>query len=98
MAVFISTLELWAGNLLLIGLGFFCLYAVVVWLFSPDRGWEKWKKLEEYWEANPTCKTKDGNKCYKCGSRNIRQSGYEGSHDHRRIHQCNQCNTGLYRT
>ena len=98
MVVFISTMELWVGNLLWIGFGGFCLYSVVVWLFRPYRGWKKWKTLEEYWAANPTCKTKDGNKRYKCCSRNIRQYGYQSSSDHRRVYHCNQCNSGLYRT
>ena len=98
MSAYISMLELWAGNLILIGLGFFCLRTVVLWVFFPDRDWKRWMTLEEYWAANPNCKTNDGSKCYKCGSRNIRQFGYKSSDDPHRIHQCNQCNSGLYRT
>ena len=32
MSACISTLELWAGNLIIIGLGIFCLRAVVLWV------------------------------------------------------------------
>ena len=39
MSAFISTLESWAGNLILIGLGIFCLYTVVLWVFFPGRDW-----------------------------------------------------------
>ncbi|MGZ8261659.1 MAG: hypothetical protein ACXWTU_01700, partial [Methylotenera sp.] len=63
-----------------------------------DKSRKKWKTLDEYWEAHPECKTNDGVKCYHCGSRNIRQRSYDESNGLHRIHYCNQCNTGLYRT
>ena len=98
MLAYVFMLIYWACNLFLISLVFFCLYILVVGLFFPNRDWKKWMTLDEYWAANPSCKTNDGNKCFKCGSRNIRQYGYESSSDHRRVYQCNQCNSGLYRT
>ena len=70
------------------------------WLFGngAHKKWAKWLTIEAYWEKYPACKTKDGSKCYYCGSRNIWQSGYESGADVKRIHQCRQCNTGLYRS
>ena len=56
MSAFISTLDSWAGNLILIGLGIFCLYTLVLWVFFPDRDWKKWMTLEECWVANSSCK------------------------------------------
>ena len=52
MSAFISMLESWAGNLIIIGLSIFCLRTVVLWVFFPDRDWKKWMTLEEYWVAN----------------------------------------------
>lgn len=80
----------WYAVLIIFG----CLY----FLIFPDRDWKKWLTLEQYWQAHPQCKTSNGTKCYKCGCGNIRQYGYDKSDDHRRIHKCNQCNSGLYRT
>ena len=77
------------------------LWLLLGWLygkFFPDRKWYKWPTIEEYWAQHPASKTKDGNKCYYCGSRNIWQSGYEGGADVKRTHQCRQCNKGLYRS
>ena len=96
---FISTLP---GSALGILITFFCFYLVYIFLikpFIPDRSWERnWLSIEDYWKSHPECKTADGTKCFKCGSRNLRQYGYESSSDSRRIHKCNQCNTGLYRS
>lgn len=82
--------------------GLLCWYVIYFFAikpFIPDRSWEKeWKTLDEYWEKYPDCKTEHGPKCHNCGSNNIRQFGYQRSDDPRRIHKCNQCNTGLYRT
>ena len=40
MSAFISMLESWAGNLIIIGLSIFCLRTVVLWVFFPDRDWK----------------------------------------------------------
>ena len=82
-------------------LGIFFLGVIILMLYFfmfPDKGWKKWRTLNEYWATHPECKTSDGVKCYHCGLRNIRQRGYDQPHDHRRVHYCNQCNAGLYRT
>ena len=65
---------------------------------KTNQKWLNWATIQQYWSAHTDCKTKDGTKCYHCASRNIRQYGYESREDTKRYHQCNQCNTILYRT
>ena len=67
--------------------------------YKTNQKWLAWSTIDEYWVSNPECKTKDGTKCFHCGSKNIRQFGYTAEHyDSKRLHQCNQCNTWLYRS
>lgn len=63
-----------------------------------NRNWLNWATIEQYWTNYPSCKTENGTKCHHCGSRNIKQYGLEVQSDTRRLHQCNQCNTYLYRS
>lgn len=60
--------------------------------------WLSWPTLEQYWSQHAECKTNNGVKCYKCGSRYTRHLGWTVRSDTRRIHSCNQCSTTLYRT
>lgn len=83
--------------------GILCWYVIYLLVIKPflpsSNNWKKeWKSLSEYWEQHPDCKTENGTKCFNCGSSNIRQRGYEDSRDSKRVHFCNQCNTGLYRS
>ena len=89
-----------ANIIVLVIMWFIVLLPLYHWLFGngAHKKWAKWLTNEAYWEKYPACKTKDGSKCYYCGSRNIWQSGYESGTDVKRIHQCRQCNTGLYRS
>lgn len=87
-----------------IGILYLCILGLLsipfLWLVpnGSNKKWLKFKTLDEYWTENPTSKTNDGTKCNNCGSRNIRQYGYESRTDTKRYHQCNQCNMVLYRT
>ena len=74
---------LWIITIVASGYVVFIILGCFYFLIFPDRDWKKWLTLEQYWQSYPHCKTGDGVKCYKCGSRNIRQYGYEKSDDHR---------------
>ena len=97
IAVIVLKIIMLICNFILWLFGLALLYPIYAFFF-PDRKWQKWKTLDEYWKEYPHCKTSDGTKCFKCGSRNVRQYGYDSPQDHRRIHKCNQSNIQLYRT
>ncbi|WP_372437193.1 hypothetical protein ACCM60_18865 [Pseudomonas chlororaphis subsp. aureofaciens] len=54
--------------------------------------------LAQYLRKYPQCKTPRGIQCIVCNSMTIRNWGFAGPGDPRRLFICNQCNTRLYRT
>lgn len=63
-----------------------------------DREWtENYPTLEEYWRIHPDTKTKNGIKCYYCGSNQIKSYLWNNKQG-RRVHYCFQCRQDLYRT
>lgn len=53
--------------------------------------------LPEYLKAYPQCKTAHGIRCAACNSGSIKNWGFNGPDDTRRLFICNQCNARLYR-
>mgnify|MGYP001548862676 FL=1 len=53
--------------------------------------------LKKYKAKYPECKTEKGIKCFKCNSSSIKNIGYLGFEDDKRIFVCNHCGTWLYR-
>lgn len=86
------------GSLINIAINFAIIGGIIYFLFFRYSGWKKFKTLDEYWALYPHCKTENGPKCFNCSSKNIRQTTYKGSNSRRRVHYCNQCNMGLYRS
>jgi len=66
-------------------------------LTRKTKEWLKLPTLDEYWAANPNCKTGNGTKCHVCGSRNFRNCGATTISDDDRTVSCRQCGTTLYR-
>lgn len=53
--------------------------------------------LDQYIKKYPDRATKHGIRCIVCNSSSIRNWGYEGATDRRRLFICNHCNKRLYR-
>ncbi|EGU37257.1 hypothetical protein VIS19158_03582 [Vibrio scophthalmi LMG 19158] len=74
------------------GVGVFFLYQRHI-----TNKWKEWPTVDEYMNNyNPT--KGQGISCFKCGSRNIWERGFDNGGSPRRIHYCKQCKEGLYRT
>lgn len=79
--------------------------AFVAWQLIKWRRVNSWSgvkartlSLKSYRETHPECSTNKGMRCAACGSSSIKNWGFEGATDHRRIFICNHCNTRLYWT
>ena len=69
-----------------------------VFIRIDDKPWiENYPTLEEYWRIHPDTKTKNGIKCYYCGSNQIKSYLWNNKQG-RRVHYCFQCRQDLYRT
>lgn len=69
-----------------------------VFIRIDDKPWiENYPTLEEYWRIHPETKTKNGIKCYYCGSNQIKSYLWNNKQG-RRVHYCFQCRQDLYRT
>jgi hypothetical protein len=68
------------------------------YLGIKHRKWLSWPTLENYLSSYPTAHVNQEIRCCNCGSNHIRQYGWATKNDARRTHQCNKCNSGLYRT
>lgn len=53
--------------------------------------------LPEYLKTYPHCRTAHGIRCAACNSGSIKNWGFGGPADTRRLFICNQCNARLYR-
>ncbi|WP_448195377.1 hypothetical protein, partial [Pseudomonas aeruginosa] len=51
----------------------------------------------QHLKAYPQCKTAHGIRCAACNSGSIKNWGFSGPDDTRRLFICNQCNARLYR-
>lgn len=60
--------------------------------------WLRYPDVELYISKTVPAGRKSGIACRHCGSRSIRQLGWDDRHDTRRLHICNQCNNSLYRS
>lgn len=54
--------------------------------------------LKNYLKSYPNCHTGNGIKCCNCGSRSIKNWGLSNANSFFRIHICNHCGVGLYRS
>ncbi|MEX6504421.1 hypothetical protein [Pseudomonas zhanjiangensis] len=79
---------------------------LIYWLWKQEsiyakqahQKWLRYPDVELYLRKTTPGGRKSGPTCHHCGSRSIRQLGWEERHDARRLHKCNQCNTSLYRS
>jgi len=73
---------------------------LIYYIISKFR-WNSLKKrtltFNEYLKNNPQCRTKYGIRCVNCNSSSIKNWGFYGATDNRRLFICNHCNTKLYR-
>jgi hypothetical protein len=77
--------------------------ALIVW-FVAWRIWSnswahvkgKTLSMKAYVERYPQCSTGRGMRCATCGASSIKNWGFSGATDHRRLFICNHCNTRLY--
>lgn len=74
-----------------------------VWLYLRITRKDPWDELKDktltlqaYIEKYPHCATGRGIRCAACGATSIKNWGFEGAADTRRIFLCNHCNTRLY--
>jgi len=54
--------------------------------------------LEQYLKKYPQCGTDRGIRCAACNASSIKNWGFKGANDSRRLFICNHCNTRLYRS
>jgi hypothetical protein len=52
--------------------------------------------MSAYAERYPQCAAGRGMRCAACGATSIKNWGFSGSNDSRRLFICNHCNTRLY--
>lgn len=85
---------------MLFGFFGFAFIPLVMYLIARQKhkAWLAYPTLEHYWKIHPECHTKNGVKCYNCGSKHTRNYGWKNGVDGRRIHKCHQCESFLYRT
>lgn len=78
----------------------FIIFAIffVIKLSSMNSDWLSHPTVEKYIADNPECKTNQGLKCAKCGSKSIKNWGVHGPNGKRRLFTCNHCGTKLYRS
>lgn len=81
----------------------FILCVLAFFIFFAWRGeravkeWETWPTVDQYLDGyNPS--QGRGIVCYKCGSSQIWEEGFDDKKSRLRIHFCKQCKTYLYRT
>ncbi|WP_454731279.1 MULTISPECIES: hypothetical protein [Cupriavidus] len=85
-------------TLLLIGvLGYFA-RRIYLNITEPSRVAKSTLTLGQYLSQYPHCGTSRGIQCAHCHSMSIKNWGFTGAEDPRRLFICNQCNTRLYRT
>ncbi len=71
---------------------------IVVLLWRDHKKWRSWPTLDEYWAANPDCKSSEGVRCKQCNSFSLEHLGWRQADSTRRLHRCNHCSTFLYRS
>jgi hypothetical protein len=75
----------------------------IVWFVARKTWRSSWAyvkgktlSLNGYIERYPHCSTSRGIRCASCGASSIKNWGFDGATDHRRLFICNHCNTRLY--
>jgi hypothetical protein len=79
-------------------LGLFLSIISTVVLFLIGHSHKNWPTVDEYMATHSESNQGKGIFCIKCGSRSIRSWGVSNTSDARRLHICNSCNSGLYRS
>ncbi|HBN9879240.1 TPA: hypothetical protein ACGJWA_004217 [Pseudomonas aeruginosa] len=85
------------GTLLLLAVLGFILRRVYLVVTEASRVAKSTMTLPQYLKAYPQCKTAHGIRCAACNSGSIKNWGFSGPTDTRRVFICNQCNSRLYR-
>lgn len=85
------------GSLILLAAVGFLLRRVYLVITEASRVAKSTMPLPEYLKAYPHCKTAHGIRCAACNSGSIKNRGFAGPTDTRRLFICNQCNSRLYR-
>lgn len=85
--------------LILPGFIWFCAIPYFVFRAKQRADWETWPSFGDYSQI----KSNGGGlavklDCYSCGNKSIRNIGFAGKSDVRRLHVCDQCSTTLYRS
>ncbi|WP_025809862.1 hypothetical protein [Pseudomonas chlororaphis] len=83
--------------IILVGLGYLA-RRVYLNLTEASRVAKSTQTLAEYLKKYPQCRTTRGTQCVVCNSMSIKNWGFDGPNDERRVFICNQCNTRLYRS
>lgn len=77
----------------------FCAIPYFVYRAKQHADWESWPSFSDYSQGrNAEGDLKVKLDCYSCGNRSMRNIGFSGNTDTRRLHVCNQCSTTLYRS
>ena len=78
----------------------FFVFFVPIFLLTKlvQKNWNKRHPdtLDEYLQKNPKAKTSTGIACGTCGSKSLRNLGYQNATDKRRLVSCNSCSANLY--
>lgn len=85
------------GTLILLAVLGFILRRVYEVVTGASRVAKSTMTLPEYLKAYPHCQTAQGIRCAACNSGSIKNWGFDGPNDTRRLFICNQCNARLYR-
>ncbi len=81
------------------GFAWFCATPYFVSRAKLYDDWIVWPTFEEYCLSREIDRSTMNNiKCEACGNQSIRNIGFGKESDNRRLHVCNQCSAGLYRS